>query len=80
VKKKVRQKLEKEKRRVERWQRQPASATRLGSLEVRYDLIGRTQAVAQGGFGCRAQPRATSGVGARDRCTGSRATGHTGLQ
>jgi len=51
VKKKVRQKLEKEKRRVERRQRQPASATRLGSHKVRYELSGRTQAVAQGGLG-----------------------------
>ena len=51
MKKKVRQKLEKEKRRVERRQRQPASATRLGSHKVRYELSGRTQAVAQGGLG-----------------------------
>ena len=51
MKKKVRQKLEKEKRRVERRQRQPAPATRLGSHKVRYELSERTQAIAQGGLG-----------------------------
>ena len=51
MKKKVRQKLEKEKRRVERRQRQPAPATRLGSHKVRYELSERSQAIAQGGLG-----------------------------